>query len=145
VSVPETLDLAPFLAPNRNDYKLVPTSAGYRAPYMDWASPEEGPELEPVMYRLYGEYWLPRHLHRGQVADGDFTALVVHLGTMIGGHYIAYTLVDPEKMFIQAKDMVNAMADMNLKGGATDAALPKVSEGGSQGQKDRRVWCYCSE
>jgi ubiquitin carboxyl-terminal hydrolase 16/45 len=64
---------------------------------------------------------------------------------MIGGHYIAYTLVDPEKMFVQAKDMVNAMADMNLRGGATDAALPKVSEGGSQRQKDRRVWCYCSE
>lgn len=69
VSFPETLDLAPFLAPNRNDYKLVPTSSGYRAPYMDWASPEEGPELEPVMYRLYGEY-RPR-ICQGQVADND--------------------------------------------------------------------------
>ena len=55
ISFPETIDLAPYLAPNRNDYKVVPSATGPRAPYMDWASPEQGPELEPVMYRLYGE------------------------------------------------------------------------------------------
>jgi len=56
VSFPELFDLSPYLAPNRNDYKLSPTPAGLRAPYMDWPSPEHGPETqEPVMYRLYGE------------------------------------------------------------------------------------------
>lgn len=54
VSFPEVLDLAPFLAPNRSDYKVVPTPLGPRAPYMDWSTPEQGPELQPVLYRLYG-------------------------------------------------------------------------------------------
>jgi len=55
VAFPEMLDLAPFMAPNRNDYKLVPTpGGGSKAPYMDWVSPADGPELDPVMYRLYG-------------------------------------------------------------------------------------------
>ncbi len=55
VSFPETLDLAPFLAPNRNDYKVVPTSSGPRAPYMNWDSPGHMPGLQSVMYRLYGK------------------------------------------------------------------------------------------
>lgn len=55
VSFPEVFDLSPYLAPNRNDYKVVPTPSGPHAPYMDWPSPEHGPETqEPVMYRLYG-------------------------------------------------------------------------------------------
>ena len=56
VSFPETLDLAPFMAPNRNDFKVVQTSTGPRAPYMDWALPEHSPELDPVLYRLYGNF-----------------------------------------------------------------------------------------
>jgi ubiquitin carboxyl-terminal hydrolase 16/45 len=54
VSYPETLDLAPYLAPDRNDYKTVMTPTGPRARYMDWTTPEQGPELTPVMYKLYG-------------------------------------------------------------------------------------------
>lgn len=62
VSFPETFDLSPYLAPNRNDYKLSPTPTGLRAPYMEWPSPEHGPETqEPVMYRLYGESARGRH------------------------------------------------------------------------------------
>lgn len=56
ISFPEVFDLAPYLAPNRNDYKLAPTAHGPRAPYMDWPSSEHGPDSqEPVMYRLYGQ------------------------------------------------------------------------------------------
>ena len=54
ISFPETLDLAPFMAPNRNDFKVVQTPSGPRAPYMDWTLPEHSPELDPVFYRLYG-------------------------------------------------------------------------------------------
>lgn len=85
------------MAPNRADYKL----SGSWAPYMDW--PAEGPPTTPVPYRLY--------------------AIVVHLGTMIGGHYVAYTLVDPDKMFREG--VVEA-----LEGNAP---------------RTKRVWCYCSE
>jgi ubiquitin carboxyl-terminal hydrolase 16/45 len=54
VSFPEKLDMTPFLAPNRNDYKISQTPSGPRAPYMDWHSVEHGPEAAPVWYRLYG-------------------------------------------------------------------------------------------
>lgn len=88
IPFPEELDLAQFMAPNRADYK------GEHPPYLDW--PPEGPTIPSVPYKLY--------------------AIVVHLGTMIGGHYVAYVLVDPNRMF-------------------GDAATPS----------GKRVWCYCSD
>jgi ubiquitin carboxyl-terminal hydrolase 16/45 len=59
VSFPEVLDLAPYMAPNRNDYKMAHTAQGTRAPYQDWASPDQGHHLDPVNYRLYGMFPLP--------------------------------------------------------------------------------------
>jgi hypothetical protein len=59
VSFPEVLDLAPYMAPNRNDYKLSHTAQGPRAPYMDWISPDHGPSSEAVNYRLYGMSFCP--------------------------------------------------------------------------------------
>ncbi|ORY27212.1 hypothetical protein BCR39DRAFT_539027 [Naematelia encephala] len=122
ISFPETFDLAPFLTPNRNDYKVVPTSSGPRAPYMDWPSPEHGPEMKPVMYKLY--------------------ALVVHLGTMIGGHYVAYCLVDPDKMFTEdTSTPVHAMNGLKLNGdGLEESHAAQLGP-----KKDKRVWCFCSD
>lgn len=55
VSFPERLDIAPYFAPNRKDYKVSQTPNGPHAPYMDWPNPMQGPEtVESVMYRLYG-------------------------------------------------------------------------------------------
>ncbi|OCF36581.1 hypothetical protein I316_01832 [Kwoniella heveanensis BCC8398] len=151
VSFPELLDLAPFLAPNRRDYKVQQTSNGPRATYMEWANPEQGPsELEPVMYRLY--------------------AVVVHLGTMIGGHYISYCLVDPEKMF-GARPSIDSSnggeggsktpvfdaqgrsstTDNNAANAARSDASVRSGQSGAGSaanggwKKDRRVWCFCSE
>lgn len=108
------LDLAPFMAPNRNDFKVVNTPAGPRAPYQDWPSPEQCPEPTPMPYRLY--------------------AIVVHMGTMIAGHYIAYVLVDPERLFTTPGDVsAEHMAQLAID------PKPKTSA------KDRRVWCYCSD
>jgi ubiquitin carboxyl-terminal hydrolase 16/45 len=59
VSFPEVLDLAPYMAPNRNDYKMANTPLGPRAAYMDWASPDQGHNLDPVNYKLYGTSLLP--------------------------------------------------------------------------------------
>ncbi|WWC69375.1 uncharacterized protein I206_103314 [Kwoniella pini CBS 10737] len=141
VSFPENLDLAPFLAPNRQDYKVHQTSNGPKATYMEWANPEQGPELEPVMYRLY--------------------ALVVHLGTMIGGHYIAYCLVDPEKMFGLNKDNEENKTptieprDSKSPGIGNSNASLKSQQSGLSGmsgiennkniKEDKRVWCFCSD
>nr|XP_019042311.1 hypothetical protein I302_08913 [Kwoniella bestiolae CBS 10118]OCF21241.1 hypothetical protein I302_08913 [Kwoniella bestiolae CBS 10118] len=128
VSFPETLDLAPFLAPNRQDYKVNQTPSGPRATYMEWANPEQGPELEPVMYRLY--------------------AVVVHLGTMIGGHYIAYCLIDPEQMFGPSAEGEGAENKTPVVE-PTDQRSIKSQQSGAAGsgknKKDRRVWCFCSE
>ena len=68
VSFPETLDLAPYMAPDRKDYKVVQTPEGPKAPFMDWQTPEQGPHLDPVNYRLYGE--LPDPIHGHNPADG---------------------------------------------------------------------------
>lgn len=58
---------------------------------------------------------------------------------MIGGHYIAYTLVDPEKMFEEGQKVVDAMRDMRISG--NEKELPRSGDG----EAGKRVWCYCSE
>ncbi|WVR05167.1 hypothetical protein IAU60_002179 [Kwoniella sp. DSM 27419] len=149
VSFPETLDLAPFLAPNRRDYKVRETPEGPRAAYMEWPNPDQGPShLDPVMYKLY--------------------AVVVHLGTMIGGHYIAYCLVDPEKMFgnkarndsgvsEMATPMFDAVDKSSVTGpqGVAQARAhheaeerphePAAKVADAKVKEDRRVWCFCSD
>lgn len=129
VSFPEVLDLAPYMAPNRNDYKMANTPLGPRAAYMDWASPDQGHNLDPVNYKLYGTCLTHLKCHT------NYSAVVVHLGTMIGGHYIAYCLVDPEKMF---GEMPTDM-EIERKMENIDKCRPDPSG------KDRRVWCFCSE
>ena len=64
-------------------------------------------------------------------------AVVVHLGTMIGGHYIAYCLVDPEKMFGAMPTDLEKEA-----GGEVEECRPEKIDGT---KPDRRVWCFCSE
>lgn len=61
ISFPEYLDLAPYLAPKKEDY--FPTKFSTARGRIR--------RTEPCMYRLY--------------------AVVVHIGNLLGGHYIAYT------------------------------------------------------
>lgn len=65
VTFPEYLDLTPFLAPKKEDYGLG--KKGKAASKDKRAAKEK----ERCMYRLY--------------------AVVVHIGNMLGGHYVAYT------------------------------------------------------
>ncbi|KAI9568656.1 hypothetical protein HD554DRAFT_2218125, partial [Boletus coccyginus] len=65
ISFPEFLDLAPYLAPRREDYfdsKVAVTRGPAR-------------RSAPSMYRLY--------------------AVVVHIGNMLGGHYVASMALPP--------------------------------------------------
>ncbi|ORX39976.1 hypothetical protein BD324DRAFT_648593 [Kockovaella imperatae] len=127
-SFPELLDLSPYMAPNRNDYKMVQTPYGPRAPFMDWPSPDHGPHAEPVMYKLY--------------------AVVVHMGTINEGHYIAYVLVDPLPMFgktaeeLNVAGVTNGMNSVSLNG---DRPVNGHSRSPPPLRVDRRVWCYCSD
>ncbi|KAF9226350.1 cysteine proteinase [Gyrodon lividus] len=65
ISFPEYLDLAPYLAPRREDYFDSKVAVGRG----------RARRAEPCMYRLY--------------------AVVVHIGNMLGGHYVAYTALPP--------------------------------------------------
>ena len=78
---------------------------------------------------------------------------------MIGGHYIAYVLVDPEVMFNTRAEP--SQADHSLAAGAGSMSIDDNEDGprgrGDLGvhpdtarphdmpKRDRRVWCYCSE
>ncbi|KAJ7707839.1 hypothetical protein B0H16DRAFT_1345264 [Mycena metata] len=62
VTFPETLDLTPFLAPKKEDYGLKKGAARFNK--------AKRPVAERCLYRLY--------------------AVVVHIGNMLGGHYISY-------------------------------------------------------
>lgn len=58
---------------------------------------------------------------------------------MIGGHYIAYCLVDPEKMFGDRP----LETDLDkAQGKEMNDCKPQPIDGA---KKDRRVWCFCSE
>lgn len=59
---------------------------------------------------------------------------------MIGGHYVAYVLVDPGKMFEQGQEVVDAIKDLSLDRGSLN--VPSYA---SDGVQDNRVWCFCSE
>ncbi|CAA7268388.1 unnamed protein product [Cyclocybe aegerita] len=72
ISFPEHLDLMPFLAPKKEDYGL-----GKKGKGKEKEKERKGKEKEErCMYRLY--------------------AVVVHIGNMLGGHYIAYTALPNE-------------------------------------------------
>lgn len=54
---------------------------------------------------------------------------------MLGGHYIAYVLVDPERVFLNQGEQEDASSLSELS----------LEDKQSKGATDRRVWCYCSD
>jgi len=74
VTFPEYLDLTPYLAPKKEDFGLGKKGKAFHGSGVGKHSTRS--KEEKCMYRLY--------------------AVVVHIGNMLGGHYIAYTaLPDP--------------------------------------------------
>lgn len=72
---------------------------------------------------------------RSFIETDTYPAIVVHMGSMVGGHYIAYVLVDPERVFLAHGENVDVSGLSNLS----------LSDRPEKGQADRRVWCYCSD
>ncbi|PCH44896.1 cysteine proteinase [Wolfiporia cocos MD-104 SS10] len=108
VAFPEYLDLAPYLAPRREDF----TS--------DKAGKEKGKEPHRCMYRLY--------------------AVVVHIGNMLGGHYIAYTALPSS----QTEDL---QAPIVADGSALSPAVQSDANpmDGVKPHKPQRQWAYISD
>ncbi|KAG6835712.1 hypothetical protein H0H93_015423, partial [Arthromyces matolae] len=69
IAFPEFLNLAPFLAPRKEDFGLGKKSKSQSGLGFGWNRPPS--QDEKCMYRLY--------------------AVIVHIGNMLGGHYVAYT------------------------------------------------------
>ncbi|KAJ7059225.1 hypothetical protein C8F01DRAFT_1026539 [Mycena amicta] len=101
VAFPEMLDLTPFLAPKKEDYGLKRKGTvrlGKRALV----------ERDKCMYRLY--------------------AVVVHIGNMLGGHYISYVaLPTPEDV------------------PSTTPKTPDTANSESSSKPDTRQWAYISD
>ncbi|KAF7792057.1 hypothetical protein EIP86_003085 [Pleurotus ostreatoroseus] len=118
VSFPEYFDLAPFLAPRKEDFGLGKKGKKAREHSSD----------ERCMYRLY--------------------AVVVHIGNMLGGHYVAYTALPPSSPLAQQPS--HESASSSEASDTTPKAPPSEpdalrSEGSSQPKKQARQWAYISD
>ncbi|KAG6860132.1 hypothetical protein C0995_015367 [Termitomyces sp. Mi166 len=105
VAFPEFLDLGPYLAPRKEDFGLGKGKT-YSGVGRSLGFGKRPPKDETCMYRLY--------------------AVVVHIGNMLGGHYIAYTAL-PE-----AKSTSDNREEQNASGPSTEVKAP-------------RQWAYISD
>ncbi|KAL4245500.1 Ubiquitin carboxyl-terminal hydrolase [Abortiporus biennis] len=77
VAFPEYLDLTPYLAPKKEDFGVGKKKKGKEREKDTDKDEKKKVKDEKCMYRLY--------------------AAVVHIGNMLGGHYVAYTALPSEK------------------------------------------------
>ncbi|KAJ3776437.1 cysteine proteinase [Lentinula raphanica] len=103
VAFPEFFDLTPFLAPRKEDFGL----GRRRKKSQDGVRRSKG-DKERCMYRLY--------------------AVVVHIGNMLGGHYISYTALPNQSDIPAASSQADSTTD-----------LPPPPTGGP------RQWAYISD
>ncbi|KAG2003295.1 ubiquitin carboxyl-terminal hydrolase 4, variant 2 [Coprinopsis cinerea AmutBmut pab1-1] len=110
VTFPEYLDLAPFLAPKKEDYGLG--SKKNRLKNKLKVGMGQKAEEERCMYRLY--------------------AVVVHIGNMLGGHYIAYTAL-PSVSPIEGEGLATKEYEEKLAAVASAATTPPTTANPSTG------------
>ncbi|KAJ8509390.1 hypothetical protein ONZ45_g8417 [Pleurotus djamor] len=107
ISFPEYLDLTPFLAPKKEDFGL-----GKHANAI--GLPASGRDPKKCVYRLY--------------------AVVVHIGNMLGGHYVAYTALPPKP---QADDSISEKDSAKSSTSEKSSEKPSVTP--------PRQWAYISD
>ncbi|KAG8970732.1 hypothetical protein FRC03_004114 [Tulasnella sp. 419] len=127
VAFPEYLDLKSFIAPRREDFGLKGDESRQCNPgrgrtqvqtkHEWWRLGQHGETLEEpkVVYRLQ--------------------AVVVHIGSMLGGHYIAYTALSPGSALEQS---------ISNTSGATDGDTART-ETKSISSTEERKWCFVSD
>ncbi|KAJ3783905.1 hypothetical protein GGU10DRAFT_272528 [Lentinula aff. detonsa] len=104
VAFPEYFDLTPFLAPKKEDFGLGKQGKKFN----DGVERRSKDDKERCMYRLY--------------------AVVVHIGNMLGGHYISYTALPNQSDIPTAATQADSTTD-----------LPPPPSGKS------RQWAYISD
>ncbi|KAF8503924.1 hypothetical protein JB92DRAFT_796461 [Gautieria morchelliformis] len=117
VSFPEFLDIRPFLAPKKEDYGLG--KGELRGNVVEKGKREED---QPCVYRLY--------------------SVVVHIGNMLGGHYVAYTALPPSKELPPSPS--NNDPAYRERRPATAQSIPETDQN-SEASRQERQWCYISD
>lgn len=102
VTFPEYLDLTPYLAPKKEDFGLGKKGKAK-------VHGEHRETDDKCMYRLY--------------------AVVVHIGNMLGGHYIAYT----------------ALPALSQANGTLPSSASCTSKAAAESTKPAREWAYISD
>ncbi|CAE6534155.1 unnamed protein product [Rhizoctonia solani] len=122
VAFPEVLDIAPFVAPNREEYGIKS-----RGKKVGWFGQKKDKDVS-VKYRLY--------------------AVVVHIGSMIGGHYIAYIALPPPPLVTpENEDVPSTVEEPASEAKDKDAsAKDKEKDKAAKGEdRNKRPWVYISD
>ncbi|KAJ1302151.1 hypothetical protein OPQ81_000979 [Rhizoctonia solani] len=121
VAFPEILDISPFVAPNREEYGLKG-----REKKVGWFGHKKDKEA-PVKYRLY--------------------AVVVHIGSMIGGHYIAYIALPPPPVVTpETEDAPSTAEEPASEDKDKDSSAKDKEKDKAKGEdKNKRPWVYISD
>ncbi|KAF9041248.1 hypothetical protein BJ165DRAFT_1487950 [Panaeolus papilionaceus] len=123
VSFPEYLDLSPFLAPKKEDYGLGKKKLKERAKDKEKAKDEK---YKKCMYRLY--------------------AVVVHIGNMLGGHYIAYTALPNEPSNRGSGTPTTTVPHEKLSSPDGSPKMTDDKSGATSTQQPKeRQWAYISD
>ncbi|KAI0654929.1 hypothetical protein C8Q70DRAFT_925024 [Cubamyces menziesii] len=122
VAFPEYLDLAPFLAPKREDFAHHDKAADTKEKDKE---KEKGKHKERCMYRLY--------------------AVVVHIGNMLGGHYVAYTALPQNQNATPTTTPLPTPAAESDKSAPSLSSQESRSSNTSDPRRQPRQWAYISD
>lgn len=149
VSFPEYLDVKPWLAPPREEYNRhgnLKASSDPKA--LEKAHREAEQKSEQEKEKRHGRWqWRPhtpgregQEANRARMEAGSKTkyklyAVVVHQGSMSGGHYTAYVLSDRLNGQNQTKDRASSLTPLTAASneGASPVPTAMSSEGGGSG------------
>ncbi|KAG8708394.1 hypothetical protein FRC08_018920 [Ceratobasidium sp. 394] len=128
VAFPEVIDIAPFVAPNREEYGMGRAKKTGAARANDKVT-TDGPRLG----------WFGRGKEEEKAVKYKLYAVVVHIGSMLDGHYIAYIALPPVPPLTPDGEDAPAVSEDPAANKSGDA---KDKEGKD---KDKRQWVYISD
>ncbi|KAK2465069.1 hypothetical protein APHAL10511_002877 [Amanita phalloides] len=131
VTFPEYLDLTPFLAPRKEESELDQKDIINGDVHGPGKRRMPSEKHEKCLYRLY--------------------AIVVHLGHMLGGHYIAYTAISEQRTMPNSSGtaLPSGSGDNEAKPGSSSSSTTAASSiappKSSKSARSERQWAYISD
>ncbi|MCO5565471.1 hypothetical protein L7F22_019144 [Adiantum nelumboides] len=138
VSFPEYLDVKPWLAPPREEYDRHGKLKASSDPRALLKAQQEAEESSKHHHHHWG--WRPNHHHQENKAEilayqpktkYRLYAVVVHQGSMSGGHYTAYVLSDRANESLKAKADAHVSTTESAKSPNTKENSTKKANGAS--------------